>query len=271
MKHLPGTYTESGKVITPDETPSYSSVNAPLFPSVSTPKDVGDGGVVLGWLESWRLKNLNNATAEYARYLKTLISISQYESELRAIATNFETKVAIAGESLRFELDELRRKANRSRELEDIEIEKRAIQIALIKAQKEAQTIELTEKSMPIESRLRKITEHFNRMKWEVENDTSLSEDDKVLLASQFVSLRDAQFLSLTGQSCFIQPSKSTETKNFRSKEQKDQECALLTAECEVKCAMLKLNALADDPKMNALMKALRVACEVQCRAIHNS
>lgn len=271
MKHLPGTYTESGKVIQPDETPSRALVSAPLFPSVIAPTNVGYGGVLKGWLESWRLNNLNNASAEYAKYLRTLISISQYESELRAIATNFETKVAIAGESLRFDLDELRRKANRNRELEDIEIEKRAIQIALLKAQKEAQTIELAEKSTPIESRLRKITEHFNQMKCEVANDVSLSEDDKNLLLSQFIGLRDAQFISLTGHTVASQPINSVEMQNSKTQEKKDHECKLLRAECEVKCIVLRSNAPNGDANTKLLVKALEIDCDERCFAIQNS
>lgn len=259
--------TEDGDLV------SYA--NAGVLPHIDTPGRVGYGGIAFGWLETWRLRQHNQAISAYASYLKTLVSIKGYESELSVITDwkNIQNKIQLAGESIAFDLEELRRKARRNKELEDVAIEARAIELELSQARRKAQTIELCENALPVEERIRNIIQHFSKLIADTRAESSFSTEDGLMMCSQFEAIRDAKLVALSGKPLHYKNNtdKADNAKTVKTQAEKDEECRNLSAECAFKCAILRSDVGGDAHTIKKSIETLVRKMEATCQGIQNT
>lgn len=146
---LPVTFDQNGRELV--------GYGAPNLPFVNMPNEIAWGGVLTGWLERWRNNSRNQALADYARMVQTLVAIETYKDQLAILTdeANRRNKIISAGLAIRSTLEQLERTARERRELEEIEIVRRAINLAIINEEREVLMKGIADRRRPEEERLR--------------------------------------------------------------------------------------------------------------------
>jgi len=259
---LPATFDQNGR-----ELIGYS---APNLPFVNMPNEIAWGGVLTGWLERWRNNSRNQALADYARMVQTLVAIETYKDQLAILTdeANRRNKILAAGLTIRSTLEQLERTARERRELEEIEIVRRSINLAIINEEREILMKGIADRRRPEAERVSETLQNYRKLVAELEANNEFDAEGKLIMRRQLEALRDKKIVEITGVAVDRAPAPTPRGGGNNTGRNRDEEVKKRQARCEVDIGYVMSNALLEDSEKRAHVRTLRAECEDDCRRI---
>ena len=258
---LPVTFDQNGRALV-----GYGSPNLPF---VNMPSEVAWGGVLTGWLEHWRNNSRNQALADFARMCQTLVTIENYKDQLVVLTdeANRRAKIIAAGSAIRIGLEELERDARNKRELEEIEIERRAINLAMVKEEREVLMKGIADRRRPEAERLSETLQNYRKLVAELETNNEFDAEGKAIMRRQLEALRDKKIVEITGVAVERAPvaaprgGNTSASSKLETREKRE-------ARYAIEQSAIMNNPLLEEAKKREHLRTLRIEFEDDCRRI---
>lgn len=258
---LPVTFDQNGRELV--------GYGAPNLPFVNMPNEIAWGGVLTGWLERWRNNSRNQALADYARMVQTLVAIETYKDQLAILTdeANRRNKIISAGLAIRSTLEQLERTARERRELEEIEIVRRAINLAIINEEREVLMKGIADRRRPEEERLSETLQNYRKLVAELETNNEFDAEGKAIMRRQLEALRDKKIVEITGVAVVRAPS-PTQSSNTSSAPNRAETVKRRQAHRDADVSSVMNSTMLGDAEKREKVRALHAECEDDCRRI---
>ncbi len=256
---LPVTYDQDGRELV--------GYGAPSLPFVHMPSEVAWGGVLTGWLEHWRNNSRNQALADFARMVQTLVTIQNYKDQLAILTdeSNRRTKIIAAGFDIKNRLERLEREAKASRELEEINIKRRAMALALVEEEHEALMKAIADRKRSVEERVSEAIQNCRKLIADLEANSDFNTEGKSIMRRQLEALRDKRIFEVSGIAVAPPASKSG---GNTSASNKDEAVKRRQAHRDADISSVMNSTMLSDAEKREKVRSLHAECEDDCRHI---